>query len=98
LTPKETAEAWFHAINTDNVAAARALFVPSQRQQIAWMSRPRSDLSTFSHLDCEMESVSAKAAAVRCTFKESASPTEGNPDSLALLTDPWVNSAIRPAV
>jgi hypothetical protein len=81
LTPVETAMAWFHAINTDNVAAARALFVPSQRQQIAWMDQPRSDLSTFSDLRCATESTSANKAAVRCTFKESASPSEGNPDS-----------------
>jgi hypothetical protein len=81
LTPVETAMAWFHAINTDNVTAARDLFVPNQRQQIAWMDQPRSDLSTFSNLHCASESESANKAAVRCTFKESASPTEGNPDS-----------------
>jgi hypothetical protein len=81
LTPVETAMAWFHAINTDNVTAARGLFVPSQRQQIAWMDHPRSDLSAFSDLHCASESASANKAAVRCTFKESASPYEGNPDS-----------------
>jgi hypothetical protein len=37
LTPVETAMAWLHAIDSDNVTAARNLFVPSRRQQIAWM-------------------------------------------------------------
>jgi hypothetical protein len=81
LTPVQTAMAWFHAINTDNVAAADALFVPSQVQQIAWMDQPRADLSTFSDVRCSSTSTSANAASVRCTFNESASPTEGNPDS-----------------
>jgi hypothetical protein len=77
----ETAVAWFHAINTDDVNAARALFMPSQRQQIAWLDQPRSDLSTFSNLHCRSTSTSAEHASVLCTFKESASPTEGNPDA-----------------
>jgi hypothetical protein len=81
LTPVETAMAWFHAINTDDVPTARGLFVPSQRQQIAWLNQPKSDLSTFTHLHCGSTSTSSERASVKCTFRESASPTEGNPDS-----------------
>ena len=81
LTPVQTAVAWFHAINTDNVAVARGLYVQSQVGQIAWLNQPRSDLSTFSDIRCRPTSTSSNTAAVLCTFKESASPSEGNPDS-----------------
>ncbi len=81
LTPIETAVSWFHAIDADNVVAARDLFVPSQRRQLAWMNDPRSELSTFSQVRCDTVSMKATRASVYCTFKESISRSGGNPDS-----------------
>jgi hypothetical protein len=80
-TPEATALAWFHDINTDNVAAARRLFSPGEVQMITWMNGPASAQSTFSGVHCQTLSTSSSNAAVNCTFKESVSPTEGNPDS-----------------
>jgi len=81
LSPVQTALIWFHAINTHNVSAARSLYVPSQRRQIAWVSDPSSDLPRFSSIRCKPESSTVGSAAVRCTFKESSAPDEGNPDT-----------------
>lgn len=81
LSPVETALGWFHAIDSHNVSVARSYFVPSQRQQIAWMNDPSSDLPKFTSIRCKPESTSVGTAAVRCTFKESSAPDEGNPDT-----------------
>jgi hypothetical protein len=81
LTPQATALAWFHAINTNNVAAARRLFTPTGINMITWMNGPPSDQSTFSSVSCQTVSKTDSNSTVHCTFKESASPSEGNPDS-----------------
>jgi hypothetical protein len=80
-SPTQVAEAWFRAINSDDVGAARKLFEPSQLDQITWMNEPKADQSTFSNVHCHETSVTDMTASVRCTFVESASPTEGNPDT-----------------
>lgn len=81
LSPTQTALAWFQAINTDNAGAAKKLFLPSQRDQIAWMEQPAADQSTFSNIHCKKMKGTEVRANVLCTFVESASPTEGNPDT-----------------
>jgi hypothetical protein len=80
-TPTQVAEEWFKAINSDDVGAARELFEPSQLDQITWMNEPKTDQSTFSNVQCRETSVTDITASVLCTFVESASPTEGNPDT-----------------
>jgi hypothetical protein len=81
LSPVGTALAWFHAIDTDNASAARSFFVPGDRQQMAWMNEPGSNLPKFSGIRCRPERNPAGGTAVRCTFKESSAPLEGNPDT-----------------
>ena len=81
LTPQATALAWFHAIDTDNIAAAKRLFTPGEVQMITWMNGPTSAQPLFSGVHCQTLSRSSSNAAVNCTFKESVSPTEGNPDT-----------------
>jgi hypothetical protein len=71
--------AWFNAINSNNVRAARRLFEPSQVDQISWMNQPASDQSKFTDIHCRVTVMTDKRAAVLCTFAESASPTEGQP-------------------
>ena len=77
----QLAKAWFGAINSHDVAAARQLFEPSQVDQIAWMNQPAVDQSKFTNVRCHAASLGAKSAVVSCTFSESASPTEGNPST-----------------
>ncbi len=48
---------------------------------IAWMNGSASEQPTFSSVNCLTISRSSGKAVVNCTFKESASPTAGNPDS-----------------
>jgi hypothetical protein len=80
-TPTQVALAWFSAINSNDVRAAHRLFEPSQVDLIAWMNEPAADQSKFTDIHCRMTSLTANSAAVLCTFVESASPTEGNPDT-----------------
>jgi hypothetical protein len=79
--PAHVALAWFKAIDTHNVRAAYKLYEPSERSQIAWISKPAIDLPTFSNIHCLQTSLKATTASVRCTFVESRSPSEGNPDT-----------------
>lgn len=79
--PKQVAIAWFNAINSNNVRVADRLFEPRAVVQISWMKEPASDQSKFTDIHCKQTVLTAKRAAVLCTFAESASPTEGNPDT-----------------
>ena len=81
-TPTQVAMAWFNAINSNDVRAAHRLFEPSQVEQIAWMNEPAADQSKFTNIHCRRTSLTVDSATVLCTFAESASPTEGNPDTL----------------
>jgi hypothetical protein len=88
-TPTQVALAWFGAINSHNVGVAKELFEPSQQDQISWMDQPATDQSTFSDIHCKPMKGSDVRANVLCTFVESASPTEGNPDTF------WTISFVR---
>jgi hypothetical protein len=46
-----------------------------------WGGGDTSTWSTFTDLHCKTLKQSARTATVYCSFKESASPSEGNPDS-----------------
>ncbi len=45
------------------------------------MNEPASDQSKFTNIHCRETSVTDMTASVLCTFMESASSTEGNPDT-----------------
>jgi hypothetical protein len=81
-TPTLVALAWFKAINSNDIRSAQRLFEPSQVGQIAWMNQPAADQSKFTDIHCRTTALTTNTAAVLCTFAESASPTEGNPDTL----------------
>ena len=81
--------AWFHAINTNDAASARAKFAPQDVQMLDWMRGDASQTSTFSNIRC-LDTVKTKSsAAVHCTFNESDSSTMGNPDTF------WNISMVR---
>ena len=85
----QTALAWFHAINSDDAAAARAHFAPQDVQMMDWMRGGASQISTFSNIHCQDGVESRSSATVHCAFNESASPTMGNPDTF------WNISMVR---
>jgi hypothetical protein len=45
------------------------------------MNYPASEQSKFSNIKCRQTAISAKTASDLCTFAETASQTEGNPDT-----------------
>ena len=81
--------AWFHAINTNDAASARAKFAPQDVQMLDWMRGDASQTSTFSNIRCQDTVKTKSSAAVHCIFKESYSPTMGNPDTF------WNISMVR---
>ena len=49
---------------------------------MGWAQQPSAAWSKFTNLHCKTRKTSGRSLAdLRCTFRESASPTEGNPDS-----------------
>lgn len=80
-TPKDEAMSWFEAINDKNLSAAQAHFVPTDRDMVDWGGGDTSSWSTFTNLRCTSLKGSTMSAVVYCSFKESASSSEGNPDS-----------------
>jgi hypothetical protein len=80
-TPLAAAQSWFAAINAKDLKSAQSHFVVSQRSMMDWGGGDTATWSTFSHLHCKTLSHSGVAAVIYCSFSESASPSEGNPDS-----------------
>ena len=78
--PLQVTIGWFGAINAQDAPLARSYFTREERWQMDW-SGPSSDWSSFTKLHCKTASRSSRTAEVYCTFDESASPSEGNPDS-----------------
>jgi hypothetical protein len=79
-TPLNSTRGWFDAINAHNRARLLSYMAQSTYYQRGW-AQPSATWSTFSKLKCWIRSSSPSRADVRCTFHESASPTEGNPDT-----------------
>jgi hypothetical protein len=92
-TPLEATLSWFAAVNAKDRAAADAHFVPVDAPlMMDWGNGDTSTWSTFTRLRCKPLSSGAASATVYCSFDESQSPSEGNPDtfwtvSLARQTD-----------
>jgi hypothetical protein len=72
---------WFYAINHKDKADTVAHLTRAAEQQAGWGAIPTSKWSTFSALHCKLVSQASRTASVRCTFAESPSPSEGNPDT-----------------
>ena len=73
---------WFQALNAHDRHRLLFYVAPSARDQVGW-ARPTVSWSKFTDLRCHPRQSLAKRrrAAVRCTFHESASITEGKPGS-----------------
>ena len=80
-SPEQATLSWFSAVNRKDKAAAVAHFAPAAKGQMGWGNGDTSTWSTFSALHCRQVGRTVKAASVHCTFRESQSPSEGNPDS-----------------
>lgn len=87
-TPVQVAQQWFHAIDSKNVPEVLALMAGggTSSQGSAWRQRPPSQWPSFTDLRCAPEHPPSAGTYVRCTFNESASPSEGNPDTFWSLT------------
>lgn len=85
--PLQVTVGWFNAINAQEAPLARSYFTTEARPQMDW--GPPSQWSSFTKLHCATASTTSGSAEVRCTFDESASPSEGNPSSFwdVYLTD-----------
>jgi hypothetical protein len=80
-SPVQATLSWFFAVNHKDKTAAVAHFTTASAGQMDWGNGDTSTWSTFSALRCKQVSGSALSAVVYCTFKESAAPSVGNPDS-----------------
>jgi hypothetical protein len=80
-TPLQATLSWFAAVNAKDGAAAVAHFVPADASMMNWGNGDTSTWSTFTRLRCKQLSAGAASATVYCSFDESQSPSEGNPDS-----------------
>jgi hypothetical protein len=81
-SPEEATQSWFYAVNHKDGAAAVAHFTRAAAGLMAWGGGDTSTWTTFSALRCQPARLqSATAATVYCSFSESASPSEGSPDS-----------------
>lgn len=81
-SPEQATLSWFSAINHKDRVAAVAHFTRAAAGQMNWGGGDTSTWSTFSALRCKPAiRHSATTASVYCTFKESQSLSEGNPDS-----------------
>jgi hypothetical protein len=80
-SPLAATESWFKSINEKDLAAAQKHFVPSERFMMDWGGGDTSTWSAFTKLQCKMLTEPGLAANVYCSFNESPSSSEGNPDS-----------------
>ena len=80
-TPLEATLSWFAAVNAKDRAAAAAHFVPADASMMDWGNGDTSTWSTFTRLRCKPLSSGTASATVYCSFDESQSPSEGNPDT-----------------
>jgi hypothetical protein len=79
ITPLRTVNEWFRAINAKDARKVRSYLTTAAWRD--WSGRPPSEWSSFTHLHCKQETHRRSSASVKCTFHESKSPTEGNPDT-----------------
>jgi hypothetical protein len=80
-SPLAATESWFKSINDKDFAAAQEHFVPSARSMMDWGGGDTATWSSFTKLQCKTQTETGSTASVYCTFNESPSSSEGNPDS-----------------
>jgi hypothetical protein len=80
-TPLQATLSWFAAVNAKDKAAAVAHFAPADASMMGWGNGDTSTWSTFTRLRCKQLSQDGTSATVYCSFAESQSPSEGNPDT-----------------
>lgn len=80
-SPLAATQSWFKSINTKDFDAAQEHFVPSDRSMMDWGGGDTATWSTFTKLLCKTLSETGRTAIVYCSFTESPSLSEGNPDS-----------------
>lgn len=80
-TPMGSTRGWFRAINAHDRRRLLWYVAPRARNLMGW-ARPSVSWSKFTDLHCwRNKSLTRGQVRISCTFHESASPTEGNPDS-----------------
>lgn len=79
--PEPATVSWFYAINHKDKADTVAHLTRAAEEQTGWGAIATSKWSTFTALHCKLVSQASRTASVRCTFVESRSPSEGNPDN-----------------
>jgi hypothetical protein len=80
-TPLAAAQSWFESINSKDLSAAQEDFIPSARSMMDWGGGDTSTWSTFTKVHCKTLQESGRSANIYCSFNESPSSSEGNPDS-----------------
>jgi len=80
-TPLALAQSWFKSINGKDFSAAQRDFMSSARSMMDWGGGDTNTWSTFTRLHCKTLQESGRNATVYCSFNESPSSSEGNPDS-----------------
>jgi hypothetical protein len=78
VSPVQTANAWFRAINAKNQGEVVSFFRPPDH--IGWGQGNPSGWPTFSNVHCSGVTIPAGGTTVQCTFNESAAPSAGNID------------------
>jgi hypothetical protein len=80
-TPLNSTLGWFQAINAHSRGRLLSYVAPGARDQMGW-ARPSERWGTFTRVRCRtLRSSTRTKAIVYCSFHESRSPSEGNPDS-----------------
>jgi hypothetical protein len=80
-TPLKATLSWFAAVDAKDSAASVAHFSPADASKMDWGNGDTSTWPTFTRLHCKPLSSGAASATVYCSFDESQSPSEGNPDT-----------------
>ena len=80
-SPLAATESWFKSINEKDLGAAQEHFVRSERFMMDWGGGDTATWSTFTKLQCKRLRETGPTASVYCSFNESPSSSEGNPDS-----------------
>ena len=82
-TPLSSTLGWFRAINSHNRRRLLFYVAPDARDQMGW-ARPSTAWSRFTDLRCRRVTLPVSTRTrvyINCSFNESASADEGNPDS-----------------
>lgn len=77
-TPRGSTLGWFRATNAHDRQRLLFYVAPSARNQMGWAT-PSASWPKYTDLHCWTRTSTSSNADLRCTFHESASPTDGTP-------------------